>query len=206
MQSCMPPTPNAASLNRKYDYMQLTSDPAIRLTLVVAVADNGVIGQGGRLPWRLKSDMAHFRKVTMGKPVVMGSKTFLSIGVPLKGRTNIVVSRDPSFAHPGILVAPSVEAALAAARGEALRRGVDEIAVIGGADIYRQTMDRADRLVVTCVHLQPAGDATFPAIDPKTWREAGRSEHPAGPDDEAAFTVLVFERPVCGARPALGAD
>ncbi len=184
----------------------LSRSRQIALVLVVAVADNGVIGQGGRLPWRLKSDMAHFRKLTMGKPVVMGRKTFLSIGAPLNGRTNIVVSRDPSFTHAGILVAPNVEAALIAARGDALRRGVDDIAVIGGGELYRQTMDRADRLVVTRVHLRPAGDATFPAVDPKVWRETERSEHPAGPCDEAAFTVLVFEPSVHAARTASGAD
>ena len=167
---------------------------AAALTLVVAIADNGVIGEGGRLSWRLKSELAHFRKVTMGKPVVMGRKTFLSIGVPLKGRTNIVVSRDSSFARPGIVVAPSVEAALTVARGDALRRGADEIAVIGGADIYAQTIIQADRLVVTRVHLQPPGDTSFPPIDPLVWSEVSRTDHLAGPDDEAAYTVLVFER------------
>jgi len=183
-----------------------SSPRQIALTLVVAVADNGVIGQGGRLPWRLKSDMAHFRKVTMGKPVVMGRKTFLSIGAPLKGRTNIVVSRDPSFAHPGILVAASVETALTAARGDALRRGADEIAVIGGADIYRQVMDRADRLVLTRVHLQPAGDTVFPVIDLQRWKELDRQEHRAGADDEASFTVQVFERSAPVVPSAAGAQ
>src|SRR5262249_9565306 len=91
------------------------------IVVVVAVADNGVIGQGGRLPWRLRSELAHFRRVTVGKPVVMGRKTFLSIGKPLAGRTNIVASRDASFAAPGVVVAPSVEAALTVARGDALR-------------------------------------------------------------------------------------
>jgi dihydrofolate reductase len=165
-----------------------------RITLVVAVADNDVIGQGGRLPWRLKSEMAHFRKATMGKPVVMGRKTFRSIGSPLKGRTNIVVTRDPSFAMPGVLVAPSVEAALTAARGDAMRRGVDEIAVIGGAEIYNQMLASADRMIVTRVHLQPAGDTKFPSIDAAAWKETSRSEHSAGPDDEASFTVVVYER------------
>src|SRR5205807_3962428 len=118
----------------------------ISLILVAAVAENDVIGQGGGLPWRLKSDMAHFRTVTMGKPVVMGRKTYLSIGKPLKGRTNIVVTRDHSFAQPGILVVPNLDAAIAAARGDALRRGVDEVVVIGGAEIYAQTLARADRI------------------------------------------------------------
>jgi hypothetical protein len=97
--------------------------PAVGVTFVVAVADNDVIGQGGGLPWRLKSDMQHFRAATMGKPVVMGRKTYLSIGRPLAGRTNIVVSRDRAFTAPGVLVAPSIEAALTVARGDALRRG-----------------------------------------------------------------------------------
>ena len=166
----------------------------IALVLVVAVADNGVIGQGGRLPWRLKSELAHFRRVTMGKPIVMGRKTYLSIGRPLPGRTNIVVSREPTFAAPGIVAAPSLEKALTAARGDALRRGVTEIAIVGGAGIYADTMALADRLVITRVHLRPAGDTTFPAIDPEVWKETERTEHQAGPGDEASFTVLAYER------------
>jgi dihydrofolate reductase len=165
-----------------------------RIVLVAAVAENGVIGQGGGLPWRLKSDMAHFRAVTIGKPVVMGRKTFLSIGKPLKGRTNIVVTRDRAFAAPGVLVAPSVEAALAAARGDALRRCADAIAVIGGAEIYAQTIAQADRLVITRVHLRPTGDTKFPTIDARAWDESERREHQPGPNDEAPFTTLVYER------------
>jgi dihydrofolate reductase len=170
------------------------SHVGVAVVLVVAVADNGVIGQGGRLPWRLKSEMAHFRRVTMGKPVVMGRKTYLSIGAPLKGRTNIVVSRDQTFAAPGILVVPSVDAALAVARGDARRRGADAIAVIGGADVYRQTMPSADRIVLSQVHLRPAGDTRFPALDPSAWVEIERSEHPAGPEEESGFTALVYQR------------
>jgi dihydrofolate reductase len=171
------------------------SRPAsVILVLVAAVAQNGVIGRGGRLPWRLKSDLAHFRTVTMGKPVVMGRKTYLSIGKPLVGRTNIVVSRERGFAAPGMIVAASIEAALSAARGDALRRGVAEIVVVGGADIYRQTMAAADRLMITQVNLQPGGDTTFPPIDRNIWKEMSRSPHAAGPGDEAGFTVLVYER------------
>src|SRR5580692_11943085 len=104
----------------------------VPITLVAALAENGVIGRDGTLPWRLKSDMVHFRALTMGKPVVMGRKTYLSIGKPLPGRTTIVVSRDPAFAAPGIVVASSLDAALAVARGDALRRNVDTIVVAGG--------------------------------------------------------------------------
>jgi dihydrofolate reductase len=164
------------------------------VVLVAAVADNGVIGQGGGLPWRLKSDMAHFRAVTMGKPVVMGRRTYASIGKPLPGRTNIVVTRDRQFAAAGVLVAPTLEAALAAARGDAARRGADQIVVIGGADLYAQTIAEADGLVVTHVHLRPRGDTHFPAIDPARWSEVARSEYEAGPQDEARFSVVTYAR------------
>jgi dihydrofolate reductase len=170
--------------------------------LVAAVADNGVIGQGGGLPWRLKSDLVHFRTVTLGKPVVMGRRTYASIGKPLQGRTNIVVSRDPTFAAPRVLVVPNVEVAMAVARGDAMRRGADAIAVIGGADIYAQCMTLADRLVVTRVHLRPTGDTKFPLIDLNIWREVRHSKHLAGPGDEAGFTVVEYERIAGGVAPA----
>jgi dihydrofolate reductase len=174
----------------------------IALVLVAAVAENGVIGRGGGLPWRLKSDLRHFRAVTMGKPVVMGRKTYLSIGTPLAGRTNIVVSRNPEFAAPGIVAAPTVEAALAAARGDALRRAADAIAVIGGADLYAQTIAYADRLVISRVHLRPVGDTVFPAIDQALWNEVARSEHEPEPGEPAGFTHLVYERRATHLRPS----
>jgi dihydrofolate reductase len=164
------------------------------LVIVAAVAENGVIGNKGRLPWRLKSDLAHFRKLTMGKPVLMGRKTYLSIGKPLDGRTNIVVTRERAFAAPAVVVATSMDAALTTARGDALRRGVNEIIVIGGADVFVQTMGVAQRLVITRVHLKPAGDIFFPAIDPALWREVSRSEHARGDGDDATFSVVVYER------------
>ncbi len=170
------------------------SSPPIALVLVAAVAENGVIGRNNALPWRLKSDMQHFRALTFGKPVVMGRKTFLSIGKPLEGRTNIVVSRDRNFAAPGAIVAPDLGAALAAARGDALRRGADAIAVIGGADLYAQALPLADRLAITLVKARPDGDARFPPIDPATWRESERREHPAGPDDSAGFAFVTYLR------------
>lgn len=166
----------------------------ILLVLLAAVADNGVIGRGNALPWRLSSDLKRFKAMTMGKPVVMGRKTYLSIGRPLPGRTNIVVSRDPAFAVADVLVASVLEAALAAARGDALRRGVGEIVVIGGTDIFTQTMPLADRLEITHVHARPEGDTFFPAIDSKLWRETVRSEHPAGPKDEASFSYATYVR------------
>jgi len=164
------------------------------IVLIAAVAENRVIGRGNGLPWRLKSDLQHFRALTMGKPVVMGRKTFLSIGKPLPGRTSIVVSRDRSFAAPGIVVAPSLEVAFEAARGDALRRGVDEIIIAGGAEIYAQAMTIATRLAVTEVHKSVEGDARFPVIDRNVWQEIGRSEGAPGLEDEAAFAFVTYDR------------
>jgi dihydrofolate reductase len=169
--------------------------------LVAAVAENGVIGRDNTLPWRLKSDMAHFRTLTMGKPVVMGRKTYLSIGKPLKGRTTIVVSRDATFTAPGIVVAPTLDAAFETARGDALRRGADAIVIAGGADIYAQAMPRATRLAITHVHTRAAGNVRFPAIDPKLWHESDRSERERGADDEAAFAFVNYQR-MTGGPPA----
>jgi dihydrofolate reductase len=166
----------------------------IALVLIVAVAENGVIGRDNALPWRLKSDMQHFRARTMGKPVVMGRRTFQSLARPLKGRTVIVVTRDPGFAAPGIVVAPSLDAALAAARGDALRRGADAVMVAGGGDVYAAVMPLADRIEMTLVHARPDGDTVFPPIDPAVWREVERIDHPAGPDDSADFAFVGFTR------------
>jgi len=164
------------------------------IVLVAAIAENGVIGRGNALPWRLKSDMAHFRAVTMGKPVVMGRKTYLSIGKPLEGRTTIVVSRDRHFAARGVVVAPSLDAAMAAARGDALRRNAGAIIVAGGADIYAQALPLAARLIIAEVHKRVDGDTRFPAIDFKIWRETARNEQKPGPHDDAAFAFVVYER------------
>lgn len=166
----------------------------IDIILVVAVAENGVIGRDNKLPWRIRSDMKFFRRVTMNKPVVMGRKTWLSIGKPLPGRTNIVVSRQPDFAAPGIVVAPGIDQALQAARGDALRRSADAIAVIGGTEIFEQTMLRADRLILTLVHANPPGDTYLPAVDPALWREAERLPQPKEPEDDYGFTIVTYER------------
>lgn len=166
----------------------------MKIVLVAAVAENNVIGANGGMPWRLRSDLQHFRRLTINKPVVMGRKTWQSLGKPLRDRTNIVVSRDPNFGAPGALVVPSLEAALDAARQDAERRGTDEIMVIGGSDIFSAAMPLADRLEVTRVHANPAGDVFFPAIDPALWRQTSCYRHPVGPNDDSAFTVSTFER------------
>jgi dihydrofolate reductase len=166
----------------------------VSLVLVAAVAENGIIGRDGALPWRIKADMAHFRRLTIGHPVIMGRKTYLSLRGPLPQRTKIVLSRDPAFAAAGVLVATALGPALEAARGDALRRGVADVMVIGGADLFACLIDRAARLEITRVHARPAGDTVFPPIDPALWRETARQEHTAGPGDDAAFTTLTFER------------
>src|SRR6266481_3725034 len=164
------------------------------IVLVVAVADNGVIGSRGALPWRLKSDIQRFKAITTGRPVVMGRKTFVSIGRPLPGRTNIVVTRDAAFRSPGAVVTNSFADARAVARGDALRRFATEIAVIGGAEIYAQWMNCADRLEITEVHARPEGDTRFAAIDASIWEEVARERHPAGKDDSADFSYVTYRR------------
>jgi dihydrofolate reductase len=166
----------------------------IETVLIAAVAENGVIGAGGGIPWRLKSDMQRFKAMTMGKPVVMGRKTFLSLPRPLPGRTNIVVSRDRGFAARGAAVTTSLAEARAIAVGDAMRRFATEIAVIGGAEIYSQWMDVADRLELTEVHARPEGDTCFPAIDAARWHETARVRHAAGPDDSADFSYVSYIR------------
>jgi len=166
----------------------------MELVLIAAVAENGVIGRDGGMPWRLKSDLRHFRALTLGKPVVMGRRTFHSLPGPLKGRTNIVLSRDPAFAAPGIVVAPDLDRGLEVARGDALRRGASAIMVIGGSHLFSTLMPRADRLEITTVHARPDGDTHFPAIEARQWHEVARSAHAAGPDDSAPFTCLTYRR------------
>jgi len=166
----------------------------MKIVLVAAVGDNNVIGRDGQLPWRLKSDLAHFRAVTIHKPVVMGRKTYQSIGKPLKDRSNIVISRDATFAVPGVVTAPSFEAALELARKDAQARRADEIMIIGGSDIFAVALPLADRLEITHVHASPEGDVTFPPIDRTMWREVSRTEHAAGPQDDAGFAVATYIR------------
>ena len=166
----------------------------MKLVILAAVAENGVIGRADGLPWRLKSDLKHFRAHTWGKPVLMGRKTYVSIGRPLPGRTNVVVSRDRDFCASGILVAPCFETALKIARADALRRGVSEIAVIGGGEIYAQSLPMAEEIAMTLVRLRPAGDRVFPPVDPKVWEETERIEHSPGPGDDAAFAFVTYRR------------
>jgi dihydrofolate reductase len=164
------------------------------IVLIVAVAENGVIGSNGAIPWRLKTDQQRLKSMTMGKPVVMGRKTFESLRRPLPGRTNIVVTRDVNFRAAGAVVTTSFNDAQAVALGDALRRLATEIAVIGGAEIYTQWMEVADRLEVTEVHTKPDGDTYLPPIDPADWQEVARMRNSASSDDSAGFSYVTYRR------------
>jgi dihydrofolate reductase len=164
------------------------------IVMVIAIAENGVIGANGAMPWRLKSDMQRFKAITLNKPVVMGRKTFESLRRPLPGRTNIVVTRDADFRAAGAIVTHSLADARAIATGDALRRFATEIAVIGGAEIYAQWMEDADRLEVTEVHARPDGDTRLAAISAADWEEVARVRNPAGPDDSADFSYVTYRR------------
>jgi dihydrofolate reductase len=165
-----------------------------KIVFVVAVARNGVIGAAGALPWRLPSDLKRFRETTWGKPMIMGRKTFQSIGKPLPGRETIVVTRDPAFSAEGVHVARSIEQAYSLAQVRAGAMDADEIMIVGGAEVYAAFAGLADRIVLTEVALEPAGDAVFPPLDPDLWREVSREAPPRGPKDEADFVIKVYER------------
>lgn len=164
------------------------------VVIVAALARNGIIGGDNRLLWRLPSDMKRFRALTMGTPLVMGRKTFQSIGKPLPGRETVVVTRDRAFAAPGVHVAHDLRAALALAEELAEGMGASHISVAGGGEIYAQAMPFADRMALTLVDLDVAGDTCFPAIPPDVWREAGRETPARAAGDEAGFSFVDYER------------
>lgn len=162
-----------------------------RIAFVVAVARNGVIGRKGSLPWRISSDLKRFKEITMGKPVIMGRKTWESLPRrPLPGRLNIVITRDPLYRAEGASVVASVDEALARAR----ETQSEEICVIGGSDIFRLMLPVADRLYLTQVDLEPEGDVFFPPLDEKAWRESRRETHPRAEGDDAGFVLRVLDR------------
>jgi dihydrofolate reductase len=165
-----------------------------KIVLVVAIGENGVIGRNGRLPWHLKSELQHFKRVTLNHPVVMGRKTFQSLKRPLPERTNIVLTRTAGAAQPGVIYASDLDEALAVARGDAKRRGTDAIMVIGGSDVFARTLPIADRLELTRVHASPEGDVWFPNLDPAHWKETRSERHARGSDDEFDYTIYTYER------------
>lgn len=167
---------------------------SIPLSIVVAVADNGVIGRDNRLIWRLKTDLRRFRDLTWGKPMIMGRKTYQSIGSPLPGRDTVVLTRDRAFAPPGVHAAHEWEAALDLARGLAQDSGACDIPVIGGADVFALALLETERIYLTQVHAAPDGDVLMPAFDRALFRELKRQHHHPGPDDDHPFTFVDLER------------
>jgi dihydrofolate reductase len=165
----------------------------MRISLIVAIAENGVIGRGNALPWRVSSDMRRFKALTMGKPIIMGRKQYQSVGRPLPGRDNIILTRDCGFRAPGCEVVHTIDAAIALAERRAKDRGAVEIMVIGGAETYRLAWPRAVRLYLSRIRARVEGDVRFEP-DLAGWREISREEIPAGGEDEFAHAFIVYER------------
>ena len=165
-----------------------------KIVLVVAVSRNGVIGRDGDLPWRLPSDLRRFKQLTLGKPVLMGRRTWDSIGRPLPGRPNIVVTRDATFTALGAEVVGSLDEGLTVAGREARLLGVDEICVIGGGQIYAEAFDRADILHVTHVEADVEGDTRFPGIDPALFEKVVEEPIPQGEKDSHAMRFVTWRR------------
>lgn len=169
-----------------------------RLALIVAMAHNRVIGRDGGLPWRLSADLKYFKAVTMGKPVLMGRKTFESIhallGKPLPGRANIIITRDTDYSSEGCRVVHGFDAAVRAAQDIVRNDGVDEIMVIGGAEIYAHALGVADRLYLTEIDADFEGDAKFPEFDRAVWCETTRDDHPAGEDGALGYSFVTLDR------------
>ena len=159
-----------------------------RIALIAALAENRVIGRENRLPWRLPADLRRFKSVTMGKPVIMGRKTYESIGKPLPGRSNIVVTRDPDYRAQGCQVVHSLERALEAGAGHA------EVMVIGGAQLYREALGRAERMYLTLIRAEVDGDTLFPDIEPQQWRELERESHRADEKNQYDYDFITLQR------------
>ena len=160
----------------------------MKLSIIVAAAANGVIGRDNQLPWRLPADLRHFKQTTMGKPILMGRKTWESIGRPLPGRTNIVITRDSDYAAAGCVVVNSIDAALLAAGSQ------DEIMVIGGAELYRQVLPRTDTIYLTRIHENFEGDTVFPELVTSEWRETERADQLPDENNPHDYSFIRLER------------
>jgi dihydrofolate reductase len=160
----------------------------MRLSAIVAMASNRVIGANNQLPWRLPADLARFKRLTMGHTLIVGRKTYESIGRPLPGRTFVVVTRQQGYAPQGVKVAHTVDEALALAQGD------DEVFIAGGAELYAQTLDRLDRLYLTRIERELPGDTTFPEVDLSTWRLIEQEHHPAITPEALPYSFLSYER------------
>jgi len=158
------------------------------IVLVAAVAENGIIGREGAMPWHLPADLAHFKRVTWGHPIIMGRRTFEAIGRPLPGRRNIVVTRSPGFSAPGIETAAGLEQALE------LVDDASQVLVIGGAELYRSALPLAERIYLTRVHARPEGDTRFPALDSSEWRQISCKTRPTDHDHRYALSFIELQR------------
>ena len=167
---------------------------AMKIAMIAAVAENNAIGINNKMPWYLPGDLRYFKGITMGKPIIMGRKTFDSLGRPLPGRTNIVITRDKAWQHEGVRVVHSLDDAIALGENIALINGNEEIMVIGGEQIYRMALDKADRLYLTRVYQSFEGDAFFPEIDESQWQETSRQDLQSGDDEPLTYSYLVLDR------------
>ena len=166
----------------------------IKLAIIAAVAENRIIGADGAMPWKLSTDLKRFKQLTLGKPVIMGRRTWQSLGKPLVGRLNIVVTGDEGFVADGGVTAHSFDEAVALASDWARGHGVAEIMVIGGGKIYAEAIGKADRLYLTWVRARPVGDTGFADFAPESWSELSRESYPAGETDSEATEFVVYER------------
>ena len=164
------------------------------IVIVAAVAENRMIGKGNGLPWHLPGDLKHFKEATMGKPAIMGRRSFESLDSPLPGRLNIVITRNKDYRAEGVRVVPDLAGALAVATEEAERTGAREISILGGAEIYAAAIPLADRMNLTEVHASPDGDTRFPKFDRGQWREISRSGPHQGPGDEYSYSFAMYGR------------
>jgi dihydrofolate reductase len=171
----------------------------MKTALIVAMAENQTIGIDNTLPWHLPNDLQYFKKVTMAKPIIMGRKTYESIGRPLPGRTNIIITRQKGYSAEGIVVVNSLQEALDKAEDISFLAGHEEVMIIGGAEIYQQALQQADRLYITHVHAEIKGDAFFPVVDWNDWQEEQREDHAADPVGDAQknpydYSFVVYDR------------
>ena len=179
---------NRRNYSRRQQFFMADTPTRPLLCLVVAIADNGVIGRGNTLPWSLPADLAHFRRLTLDHTIVMGRRTWESLPGPLPRRRHLVLTHDPAFQAAGCTPVGSLDAAIAAAAGEA------RLMIVGGASLYAEALPRADRLYLTQVHAQIAGDTRFPPWEPAAWREVSREERPADERNAIPMTFLELQR------------
>lgn len=172
----------------------MLEESPMKLALIAAMAQNRVVGVDNKLPWHLPEDLKYFKRITTGKAVIMGRKTYESIGRPLPNRTNIVITRSAEFSAPGIEVVNSLDAAIELAENVSLINAVDEVMVIGGAQIYEAALPQADRLYLTHVHANVEGDAYFPDVDMGRWKELGREDYDASETNPYNYSFVVYDK------------